>query len=186
MTAIEALCGMLQTLAKLEIPHMVTGSFATNLYSIPCSSKDADLIVEADAERVAGVLDALPPGLKPVPAELLALTPSCRRWVISVDGSAFQISIYPLDRHAFDRSRFDRRERLPLVEGVTAWVPTAEDVLVQKLRWISLSDRDKDREDAIRVIQSEAHALDWPYVEKWCAELGASEALAEARRRAEG
>ncbi len=33
-------------------------------------------------------------------------------------------------------------------------------------------------------IQSESDTLDWPYVEKWCAELGATEALAEARRLA--
>ncbi len=57
--------------------------------------------------------------------------------------------------------------------------------MIQKLRWASLAKRPQDLIDASNVIRVSGEYLDWPYIEKWCAELGASDALAEARAIAE-
>ena len=91
-----------------------------------------------------------------------------------------------LNNHAFDRCRFDRRRRVSVLPGVNAWLATAEDVVVQKLRWASRAKRPQDLADAANVIEVSGESLDWPYIEKWCAELGAAAALAEARSIAEG
>jgi hypothetical protein len=181
----EALLAVLAALEQLDVPYMVTGSFATNVYSIPRSTKDADVIVEAESEQIFELLDALPPGLKADGQMLFETVTASKRWLISVEGSAFMIELFLLNSHAFDRSRFDRRRRLGLVPEVAAFVPTAEDVVVQKLRWVARVNRDKDFNDAVGVIRTQGEKLDWPYIEKWCAELGASDALAEARRMAE-
>jgi hypothetical protein len=69
--------------------------------------------------------------------------------------------------------------------GRTAWLPSPEDVVIQKLRWAALAKRPQDLIDASNVIQVSGSYLDWPYIEKWCAELGASAVLAEAREIAE-
>ena len=43
MTASEAVLALLRILGELEIPHMLVGSFSSNVYGIPRSTKDADV-----------------------------------------------------------------------------------------------------------------------------------------------
>ena len=43
------------------------------------------------------------------------------------------------------------------------WIPTAEDVIVQKLRWA----RRKDIDDARNVLAVCADTLDWDYLTRW-------------------
>jgi hypothetical protein len=111
---------------------------------------------------------------------------SSLRWIVRLERSAFVVELFLLNSHPFDRSRFDRRVREEVLPGSLAWLPTAEDVIVQKLRWSTCGKRPKDFTDACEVIGVQAGNLDWPYIEKWCAELNATSALAEARAIAEG
>ncbi|MDB6080143.1 MAG: hypothetical protein JWO82_3890 [Akkermansiaceae bacterium] len=181
MNANESVVALLKALEKLEIDYVVTGSFASNVYGIPRSTKDADFIVETSSERMDLLFDELKPPLRPDPQMLFESITSTRRWLIHLERSRFTLELFILNDHPFDRSRFDRRVRSPLIPGVVAWIPTPEDVVVQKLRWSSLGKRTKDFQDACEVIEAQAETLDWAYVEKWCVELGVTATLAEAR-----
>lgn len=59
--------------------------------------------------------------------------------------------------------------------------PTAEDVIIQKLRWSSRAKRSKDFADAVAVLQVQGNALDWPYIEHWCGLHHTLDLLAEAK-----
>ena len=64
-------------------------------------------------------------------------------------------------------------------------MPSAEDVVIQKLRWCIGGKRSKDFEDAIAVIGVQGkEGLDWDYVEKWCGEHGTLTVLREATEQA--
>ena len=55
------------------------------------------------------------------------------------------------------------------VLGRSIWLPTAEDVVVQKLRW----GRPKDLEDARDVLAvQDPETLDMTYVRRWCGNHG--------------
>ena len=54
-----------------------------------------------------------------------------------------EIELFDLSTDAFDQSRFARRVRTTM-SGRTVWLPTAEDVIVQKLMWAKLANRLKD------------------------------------------
>lgn len=56
--------------------------------------------------------------------------------------------------------------------------PTAEDVIIWKLRW----RRTKDREDVRGVIGVQGDKLDWPYIKRWCDRHGTRALLEEIRR----
>ncbi len=174
---------VLAILDELHVPYMVTGSYAANVFGLPRSTKDADLIVEAEAPRIHEVLDRLVPPLRPDPQMLFETITSSRRWIVRLDESPFAIEIFLLNNHSFDRSRFTRRRREPVLPDVSAWLPTPEEVIVQKLRWVALARRSKDLEDACNVMAVQGSALDWDYIIKWCTEVGAAEVLAEARRK---
>ena len=56
---------------------------------------------------------------------------------------------------------------------------------MQKLRWCLGGRRAKDFDDAVAVMAVQGkQALDWPYIEKWCAEHGTMEVLAQAKAEA--
>ena len=167
MNGNEAVAVLIRELEALGIAYMVTGSFASNVHGIPRSTKDADLILEAPPEQIDRLLDALRPPLRPDPQMLLETVTSSRRWIVRLARSPFVIELFLLDNHAFDRSRFDRRVRGEVLPGMEAWLPTAGDVIVQKLRWSVRAKRPKDFSDACEVIQVQAGQLDWSYIEKW-------------------
>lgn len=59
----------------------------------------------------------------------------------------------------------------------TASLPTAEDVIIQKLRWFHRARRAKDRDDAINVLAVQAGKLDMDYIRRWCDAHGTRELL---------
>ncbi len=76
-----------------------------------------------------------------------------------------------------DQQRFQRRRTVALL-GRTVSLPSPEDVIITKLRWL----RKKDREDIEGVIAVQGDALDWQYIYRWCDRHGTREAIEEIRR----
>jgi hypothetical protein len=77
----------------------------------------------------------------------------------------------------FVQSEFSRRERrfVPLLNR-EIWLPTAEDIIVQKIRW----GRSKDLDDARDVLAVQGpETLDMPYIETWCSIHGTTGRLSE-------
>lgn len=80
--------------------------------------------------------------------------------------SAIQIELFELFEDPFVPSQFERRLLLPSEQlQLETWLPTAEDVIVQKIRW----GRSKDLDDARDVLAVQGpETLDMNYVESWC------------------
>ena len=74
-----------------------------------------------------------------------------------------QLELFRLSNDPFDQERFQRRVPVKFL-GRVLWFPTAEDVMVMKVRWA----RGKDRPDIKNVLTVQRGKLDWPYIEKWC------------------
>jgi hypothetical protein len=61
--------------------------------------------------------------------------------------------------------------------NTTVCLPTAEDVIVMKLRWV----RSKDLDDVRDVIAVQGDALDWDYIHGWTAQHKSQERLERIR-----
>jgi hypothetical protein len=62
-----------------------------------------------------------------------------------------------------------------------AFLPTLEDVLVTKLRWLHLAGRKKDEGDVQVLLKLHSDRIDWPYVESWCDRHGTRGILEKLR-----
>jgi hypothetical protein len=51
-------------------------------------------------------------------------------------GTPFKIDLFPLTDEPFDQERFRRRRQAKLRDRAV-YFPTAEDVVIQKLRWMT-------------------------------------------------
>jgi len=89
-----------------------------------------------------------------------------------------KVELFELFDDPFVEEQFSRRRQMvvPALD-VKTYVPTAEDVIVQKLRWA----RDKDFADALDVlIVQEPQHLDMEYVRRWCKEHHSEDRLDDA------
>ncbi|MGC8643473.1 MAG: hypothetical protein ACP5XB_26755 [Isosphaeraceae bacterium] len=103
------------------------------------------------------------------------------RFVARVQDSPFKIEFFLLSSDPHDRERFRRRRRVT-VGNRQVWLPTAEDVIITKLRWGKLANRSKDRDDARDVIAVQGDRIDWDYVHSWCEQHETRALLDEIRR----
>jgi predicted nucleotidyltransferase len=158
----EALLKLLaRELDRAQIPYMIIGGQAVQLYGEPRMTRDIDLTLGLDSEgldRVLRVCGAC--GLKPLPAapaefvrETMVLPALEERTGIRVD---FIFSFTDYERQAIGRSR-------PVeLGGVGVRFATVEDVVIHKL----VAGRPRDLED-VRSIVVKNPGLDRGYVEEW-------------------
>lgn len=137
------------------IPYALVGSFASNRWGIPRATKDADFVLQL-APADTGRLWELFSGEFEVDPELSFETRTgSRNLEMRCRASPFTIELFLLSDDAHHQERFRRRVTVE-VFGRTVWMPTAEDVIIQKLRWA----RPKDLDDARGVLAVQAGRLD--------------------------
>jgi len=71
---------------------------------------------------------------------------------------------------------FNRRIKITLF-GETAWLCTAEDVILHKLYWNTISPSERQLGDAAGMGSVQSDALDVPYLNRWAAELKVADVL---------
>lgn len=176
-SAAEHAAAVIDACNVVGVPHMLVGSFSRNVYATPRSTQDADIVLAMMPDKVAALIRVLNRDF--VWEEQMTfetVTGTRRDTVISKEG-AFKVEIFWLSNDPHDRARFDRRREIEFA-GRKTWVPTAEDVIVMKLRW----KRPKDVDDVRDVIEFQGEdALDWPYIHSWCEKHGTRELLEEIR-----
>lgn len=171
MTGPEITAAMIDALNASGIPYLLAGSFSSSYYGLPRSSKDADFVIHL-AERTIAHLEAhLPAGFKLDRQMEFEGVTSTYKNVVTVPGTAFNIELFRLSQDAHDQQRFQRRVQVDF-GGRPVFLPTADDVIVTKLRWC----RGKDLDDVRGVISVQQARLDWDYIHHWC-ELHGTRAL---------
>ena len=175
MNSIEVTAAVAKSLDQLQIPWMIVGAYSSNAYGIGRSTNDADFVVELARGDLTKLMETLGAEFQlDRQMQLEGITGTVRN-VITYVPSGFQIELfrlYPDDEH--DRTRFHRRRQIKLGETEQlVWLPTPEDVVVQKLRW----QRRKDLDDVMGILAVSGESLDWSYVRVWTDRHGTSEIL---------
>lgn len=162
--SIEALVQVIQVLQTREIPYMLVGAFSSNAYGYPRNTNDADMVIEYHAGILQTIQDSLGKEFRLNPQKSFELLTGSIRNILTHIPTRFEIELFHLRPDPHDQQRFARRRRLRLPDlQIEAVLPTAEDVVIQKLRW----HRDKDLADVRVVMAVQAERLDWHYVRSW-------------------
>jgi hypothetical protein len=180
VTGKDALLALIQALNATAVPYMVVGSFSSNFYGIPSSTKDADIVLDPGATSLAKMIRELGPDFVFNPQLLFETATATKPQIMDIRGTEFKIELFRLSNDPFDRERFRRRQPVSF-SGFETFMPTAEDVIVMKFRWIGQLNRNKDRDDVSNVMLVQAGRIDWDYVNKWCDIHGTRELLDQIR-----
>ncbi len=172
----EFLVDVLGRLNSAGIDYMLTGSMASNYWGIPRTTHDLDFVLVMKPAQVDHFLAAFDAGFFLQPdAVRSAFRPPFQFNVL--DGqSALKADFWLLREDSFERSAFGRRLQSDLF-GLSAWIATAEDILLHKLSWNKISPSERQLGDAAGVYSVQSGSLDTAYLRKWAVYLGVQREL---------
>ena len=180
MTSDEATVKVIDALQSLGISYILVGSLSSNYYGVARATKDAYLVVQLGSESVRRLADHLGPPFVLDPQMSFETITMTTRHILTLVEIPFTIELFHLSEDAHDQERFRRRRQVSMNDRHVS-LPTAEDVIITKLRWCLRSPRSKDWDDVRNVIAVQGEAIDWEYVYSWCDRHGTRAILDEIR-----
>lgn len=183
MTGDDVIGAVLDALQAVQIPFMIVGALATNFHGVPRATRDADFVVQVPPGAFDAFRQQLAPPLRLDPQSRFEGITGTTRHLVEAAGTAFTAELFELTEDPHDLARFERRLRVRVFDR-PAFVATAEDTIITKLRWARHGGqgRAKDVIDARNVVAVQGDSLDWEYVENWCRQHGTLDALQDVRR----
>lgn len=178
-----------EILERLGVPHAVGGSLASSLHGIPRATQDIDIVADLRSGHVERLMDALS-GDFYVSAEAMreAVRDRTRFNAIHVP-TMFKVDIYVSETDEVAEAQFARAADYEVVEGSgrSLRVASAEDTVLQKLRWYRLGDEVSDRQwrDALGVLKVQGGDLDLDYLRSMADRMGVAALLERALRTVE-
>ncbi len=176
---------MVGILEALDIPYLVGGSVASVALSEPRSTNDVDIVVDLREENVVDFLVALEDDFyaeEEMIRDAISLKSSFNLILLR---TMIKVDVFVREANAWTESEFSRKHQLDLGitgEPVLAWLPSAEDVILQKLAWYRLGGEVSERQwrDVQGVLKVQAENLDYDYLEKWAIFRNVSDLLLRA------
>lgn len=177
MTLWELAADVFDAAESMEISHMAVGAIAVGAHGIPRATRDIDLLVSVDSKKgVHQLIDRLESFIEFEPqAQFDTITWGRRHVGISRTPPPFKVELFEMFDDPFVISEFSRRIKayVPMLSR-ELWLQTAEDLVIQKLRWA----RPKDLEDALDVVAVQTpERLDMEYIRHWCSIHGTTARL---------
>jgi len=165
-------------LNEAEIPYMISGSTASNYYTIPRMTRDIDIVIElkqGDIDKFFGLFE------KDFYLNRETVTDEVsrqgmfnlihNRYVVKIDFIINKTSPY-------QQAAFSRRKHV-LIEQNPMWFVSAEDLVISKLLWAKDSHSEMQLKDIANLMET-VDNLDSEYIDNWTRELDLEQIYKEA------
>lgn len=149
-------------------PYVITGSFASIYYSEPRTTMDIDVVVNAPFDALEQFRDLMVGRGWYAPS----IDDATDMFNVVDPNSGWKADIIRWQDEPFDRERFARRTMVELLPGLDAYIPTVEDMILAKLRWIEGRESAMQLRDVESMIEVNGLSLDRAYLRLWAARLG--------------
>jgi hypothetical protein len=167
---------VVRILNDLNLPYMITGSFASNFYGLDRTTHDIDVVVQMRAEDDASLVGAFP---KDFYVDIYGIPPAREHktmFAVIDEISGTKVDFWILKDDAYSREQFRRRQK-QILFGESVWIQTAEDAILSKLLWFRDSQTEKHWRDAQAICAVQAERLDRVYLRHWAEKLGMKDQL---------
>lgn len=169
MNSVELSRQAWQAIVASEVPYVMVGGFAVIFYTFPRATLDVDFVVAMPMSGIEQIAWQFPANFILNPQPEMEILTGTYRWMIDVEGEAFRVELFQLSNDPHHQLLFANRVAIDFPGvGSNVFIPIAEDLLIQKLRWA----RTKDLLDAKNILSVQGSRLNLPYVEEWCTRHG--------------
>jgi hypothetical protein len=174
------LADALSHLEGAGIPYMVTGSLASSYYGEPRATRDVDIVVDADLDGLARLVDALQADGYYVDRDVAFEALRGRTQFNAIGPEAMKVDLIVRKDRPFSIEEFGRRRPADLL-GVPAFIPTLEDIVVAKLEWAGAAESERQLRDVTSMLAVSGGDIDEDYVVRWVETLGLTDLWRRAR-----
>jgi hypothetical protein len=184
MEPFDLLRTLVQTLERLHLDYLVTGSMATIAYGEPRLTNDLDVVIALPIELVDRFCDAFPEEDFYLSRD--AVRDAVRRghqFNIIHFASGLKVDVIIPADDDFERSRKSRGRALPVGPDWEARFASPEDVILRKLQYFQEGGSEKHLRDIAGVFKIQGNRLDLGYIAEWAESLGVSEVWQELLER---
>lgn len=179
----ELLKSISSFLDKQNISYMITGAWSVIYYGRPRASHDIDFVVELHDEEIDKVLkffkELSEDYLVPIDDIKEAIEKKSQFNILHLP-TALKLDFWLLTDDLFDKSRFSRRKKVKILEQ-PMWIASAEDTILQKLRWYKEAKIEKHLIDAAFVYQIQESNLNKKYLQNWIGKLSVEKYFKEIK-----
>ncbi len=176
MTERDLLVDCLRRLNGAQINYMLTGSMVSNYWGIPRTTHDLAFVVQLPPSAAERLVAAFQGDYIVDSMAIRAAYQPPHQFNLMDTRSALKVDFWLLKPDPFEREMFGRRIQAVLF-GEPAFIATAEDVILHKLYWNSLTPSDRQLGDAAGVVSVQAGQLDEAYLRQWATRLSVTEKL---------
>jgi hypothetical protein len=184
----QVILDVLAAFEQLGIACAVGGSVASSVYGIPRYTQDADLTAEPFPGREESFARRFGPEYYVSPDAVRQAVRDRGSFNIIHTPSGFKVDVFIQKPRPFDQNLLARRLTKTDLDPAGRPIPvlSPEDVLLHKLEWYRLGGGTSDRQwgDVLGVLHVQAGRLDDAYLDRWAADLGVADLLAQARAEA--
>jgi hypothetical protein len=179
---------MAEILNALTVPYLIGDSVASSILGEPRATLDVDIVADLQLSHVHPLVEVM---AREFFIDEMMVTEAIERKssfnVIHLD-TMQKVDIFVLSDQPLAQSEMQRRQQLIITQNPErlAWLPSAEDIILQKLLWYRMGDHVSDRQwrDVLGVMKVQADRLDFNYLVQWAETLNLTYLMIQALREA--
>lgn len=152
------------------------------MHGIPRATLDVDLVADLRPDQIEEFVTELKADFYADPESIKQALASHRSFNLIHYASAFKFDIFPLLEDEYSQAQFGRRqfaESTSLDDPIECAVATAEDTILNKLRWYRTGGETSERQwnDLRGILEVSGSRLDLAYLNTWAPRLGVADLL---------
>jgi len=166
---LEVLKEVARRLDRAKIAYMVTGSIATNLYTIPRMTRDIDIVVELSEKDLSRFIPRFEADYYLDPETVRDAVKSRGMFNLIHDEYIIKIDFVVRKDTPYRRREFSRRKKVA-VDDQDLYVVSPEDLILSKLDWAKDSRSEVQLNDVRNLLKS-VKGLNQSYLARWAKAL---------------
>lgn len=170
-------------LTELQIPYILTGSFASAVHGFPRATHDIDFVIETKPADFPKLKNSLKKLEKDFTIDFDFVRESIdkhRHFDLYHADSGIKVDFWPMKKSEFNSERL-KRSKQEKIFGKKIWLISPEDLILTKLLFCKDIMSDKHMRDCIGIVKIQGEKLDNKYLSLWARKLKVEKLLEEVK-----
>jgi hypothetical protein len=167
---LEVLKEVTRRLGDVKVAYMVTGSMATNFYTVPRMTRDIDIVVELAEKDLARFIPLFETDFYLDPQTVRDAVKNKGMFNLIQNEHVVKVDFIVRKDSPYRRREFSRRKEVAVDDG-SLYLVAAEDLILSKLEWAKDSRSEMQLSD-VRNLLKTVKPLNRRYLARWAKELG--------------
>jgi hypothetical protein len=182
--ALKVVLEVTRRLDELAVPYAIGGSLASSFHGIPRTTQDADLVADLRPENVPPFVAGISEAFYVSPERVAQAVSRRSSFNLVHNGTGIKVDVFLLKADPMALQEMIRRRSAPVsgLSGASLQFASAEDTILQKLRWFQLGNRVSERQwnDVLGVLKIQRKQLDFDYLKDWAHRIEVDDLLRRA------